>query len=140
MPGMNRRTAIAVGLTIAAASAVAPQAKAAMYGPEEGEPLKIEGVEGVRLIALSERATMIPGFKTAKLLDLVFQPGAKFPVIAMDKPMICHLIEGELQITNNGETFTAKKNEIWTCNAGGTEGAENTGSEPAVMRVAQLFA
>ena len=138
MPRVSRRTAIVAGLTVAAASTLPIKAKAAMYGPDEGEPL--EGIEGIRLITLSERATMIPGFKTAKLLDLVVQPGATFPVTAMDKPMICHLIEGELQITNNGETFTAKKNEVWTCNAGGTEGAENTAGEPAVMRVAQLIA
>lgn len=137
MPRVSRRTAIAVGLTVAAASAVPIQAKAAMYGPDEGEAM--EGMEGVRRIALSERATEISGFTTVRLLDLVFQPGAKFPESPME-PMICHMVEGELQIANNGDPFTAKKNDVWTCNAGGTEAAENTSGEPAVMRVAQLIA
>lgn len=138
MEGINRRTAMAVGLTVAAASAVPLSAKAAMYGPDEGEPFPAG--EGIRVIALSERPTMIEGFKSAKLLDLVFQPGAKLPETPMDKAMICHLVEGELQIINNGEEFTAKKDQVWTCNAGGTEAVNNVSGEPAVMRVAQLLA
>ena len=137
MPRVSRRTAIAAGLTVAAASAVPIPAKAALYGPDEGEPM--EGMEGIKLIALSERATEITGFTTVKLFDLVFQPGAKFPESPME-PMICHMIEGELEVTNNGEPFTAKMNDVWTCDSGGTEAAENTSGEPAVMRVAQLIA
>ncbi len=137
MEGINRRTAMAVGLTVAAASAVPLSAKAAMYGPDEGEPFPLG--EGIRVVGLSERPTMIEGFKSAKLLDLVFQPDAKLPATPMDQAMICHLVEGELEITNNGEKFTAKKNQVWTCNAGGTEAVNNLSGEPAVMRVAQLL-
>lgn len=137
MEGINRRTAMAVGLTVAAAAAVPLTAEAAMYGPEEGE--LFPAGEGIRVIALSERPTAIEGFKSAKLLDLVFQPGAKLPDTPMNMAMICHMIEGELEITNNGEKFTAKKDQVWTCNEGGTEAAENLSGEAAVMRVAQLL-
>src|SRR5688500_5440536 len=105
MEGINRRTAMTVGLTVAAVAAVPLSAKAAMYGAEEGEPFPAG--EGIRVVALSERPTGIEGFKSAKLLDLVFQPGAKLPETPMDMAMVCHVIEGELQITNNGEKFTA---------------------------------
>lgn len=137
MEGINRRTALAVGLTGVAASAVPLSAKAAMYGPEEGEPFPAG--EGIRVISLSERQTMIEGYKSVKLLDLVFQPGAKLPVTPMEKAMVCHVIEGELQIISNDEEFTAGKNAVWTCNPGGNEGATNDSGEPAVMRVAQLL-
>lgn len=50
MEGMNRRTAMALGMTAAAASVVSLQAKAATYGPEEGEAI----AEGVRQVNLSE--------------------------------------------------------------------------------------
>ena len=138
MEGMNRRTAIALGLTVAAASTASSQAKAAMYGADEGEPLTGEGFKGVRRVNLSERETMIPGFKKVVLIDLVFEPGGVFPVSPMPVAMICQLLEGELQITNSGQEITVKRNDVWSCNEGGTEGATNPGSEAAVMRVARL--
>lgn len=138
MSNVNRRTAMVVGLSVAAASAIATPAEAAMYGPEEGEPF--QGIEGIRVVSLSERPSMIAGFSKAQLLDLVVQPGAKLPVTPMDTAMVCHMIEGELQISNNGEEFTATKNQVWTCNPGGSEGLTNATNEAAVMRVALLVA
>ena len=134
MDGVNRRTAIALGLTAAAASAMPLRAKAATYGPEEGEVL----FEGVRRIALSERESMIPDYEMVRLFDVVFQPGAEYPKTVMPADMVCHMYEGQLQVTNNGKEFTAEQGQVWTCNKGGTESAMNTGGEPAIMRVAVL--
>jgi hypothetical protein len=45
------------------------------YGPDEGK----ETSPGVREIELSQRDAIIPGYKTVKMLDVVFQPGARAP-------------------------------------------------------------
>ena len=138
MSHMNRRTAMVLGLTAAVGPAALSQAKAAMYGSDEGEPLTGEGVKEVRRVSLSQRETMIPGYKEVVLYDLVFQPEATFPETEMPAAMVCQLLEGELEIINDGQRFTAKKNDVWTCHEGGTEGANNKASEAAVMRVARL--
>lgn len=83
---------------------------------------------------------MIQGYKTVQLRDYVLQPGASLPVSEMPEDMVCHVLEGTLQVTNNGNEFTAERGQVWTCNKGGTEGVRNATSEPAVMRVAHLMA
>ena len=134
MEGVNRRTAIAFGLTAAAATAVPLRAKAATYGPKQGEPL----FEGVRRIPLSERESMIPNYREVRLFDVVFQPGAEYPKTEMPTDMVCHMYEGQLQVTSNGNEFTAEPGQVWTCNKGGTESAKNASGELAIMRVAVL--
>ena len=83
---------------------------------------------------------MVPGFKTVRLRDISVQPGSAYPATAMKNPMVCHITEGELQVTQDGKTFAAKKNFVWTCNTGTMEGGENKGSTVAVMRVTDLLA
>ena len=58
----------------------------------------------------------------------------------MNNNMICHMAEGELQIDQGDMKFTAKKGDVWTCVTGGKEGASNTGSTVAVMRISDLLA
>jgi hypothetical protein len=48
--------------------------------------------------------------------DVIMQPGSKTMVPPMENAMVCHIAEGELQVEQDGRTFTAKKNFVWTCN------------------------
>ena len=34
----------------------------------------------------------------------------------MENAMVCHITEGELRVEQDGKTFTAKKDFVWTCN------------------------
>jgi len=54
--------------------------------------------------------------------------------------MICHITEGELQVEQEGKTFTAKKNFVWTCNKDTKEQASNVGSVVGIMRITDLKA
>jgi len=47
------------------------------------------------------------------------------PAPPMMNPMICHILEGELRLEQDGKTFTAKKNYAWTCNTDTKEQAFN---------------
>jgi hypothetical protein len=33
----------------------------------------------------------------------------------MMNAMVCHILEGEMRIEQEGKSFTAKKNYAWTC-------------------------
>jgi len=59
---------------------------------------------------------------------------------AMMNAMICHIPEGELRIVQEGKTFTAKKNFVWTCNKDTTEQAFNDANVVAIMRITDLKA
>jgi hypothetical protein len=99
-----------------------------------------ETAKGVKAKILGEGPAMIPGYKTVRLRDISYQPGSSSPANAMKNPMVCHVTEGELQVTqDNGKTFAAKKNTVWTCNTGTTEGVANSGSVVAVMRITDLL-
>src|SRR5438874_12452221 len=79
MQDMNRRSALTLGLTAAAATpllGLATSASAKEYGPTEGKEL----YPGIRLIDLGKRPSEISAYKTVHMLDVVFQPGAVFPV------------------------------------------------------------
>ena len=136
MENMDRR--LVVGLGLAASTLVLPTAAAAQtYGPDEGKEL----APGVRQVDLSERDSVIPAYKMVKLRDIVIQPGAKTggPDNVMKNDMICHMLEGELAVVQNGKEFTVKKGDVWTCaNADTTEGTNNKGDAAAIMRVTDL--
>jgi hypothetical protein len=73
--------------------------------------------------------------------DVIFQPKSKSPENQeMMNAMICHITEGELRVVQDGKTFTAKKNFVWTCNKGTIEHAANDGSVVAIMRITDLKA
>jgi quercetin dioxygenase-like cupin family protein len=135
MENMDRR--LVLGLGLAASTLVLPTAAAAeTYGPTEGK----EVGPGVRVVALGERASVIPGYAMIKLRDVVIQPGAKTPDNMMKNDMVCHMTEGELSVVQNKNKFTAKKGEVWTCaKTDTTEGTQNTGNAVAIMRVIDLM-
>ena len=136
MENMDRR--LVLGLGLAASTLVLPTAAAAQtYGPNEGKEL----APGVRQVDLSEREAVIPAYKMVKLRDVVIQPGAKTPDNMMKNDMLCHMTEGELAVVQNGNKFTVKKGDVWSCAKGQTtEGTQNKGSAVAIMRVIDLMA
>lgn len=138
MEEIGRRSALALGLAATAAPALLSSraAMAQAYGPEEGT----ETSPGVREIELSQRAAIIPGYKTVKMLDIVFQPGAEAPQETMENDVVCHITEGEMTIVLNGEEFKVKKNDVYTCAKGTTDVSRNHGDVVAVMRAIVLMA
>ena len=139
MNSIDRRSAIALGLTAAAATPIlgfATSAVAQTYAPDEGE----EVAEGVRIVTLSEKESVIPGYAKIKLRDVVIQPGAKTPDNVMMNDMVCHMTEGELSVVQNESKFTAKKGDVWACaKTNTTEGTQNTSDAVAIMRVIDLL-
>ncbi|ATU94982.1 hypothetical protein [Phyllobacterium zundukense] len=138
METVNRRSTLALGLTMAATPLMtwATPVAAQTYGPDEGKEL----APGVREIALGERASNIKAYAMVKLRDVVIQPGAKTPDNMMENDMLCHMTEGELSVVQNEKKFTVKKGEVWTCaKADTTEGTQNTSSAVAIMRVIDLM-
>jgi hypothetical protein len=87
-----------------------------------------------------ETPSLIPGFKTVSMRDVIVQPGSKTMGPPMMNAMICHITEGELQVEQDGKTFTAKKNFVWSCNKDTQEQVSNTGTVAAVMRITDLKA
>jgi quercetin dioxygenase-like cupin family protein len=105
------------------------------YGPDEGKEI----APGVRQIEVSQREAIIPGYKTVKMLVIVFQPGSYAPEETMESDMVCHMAEGELRIVQNGKEFRVKKGDVYTCTKGTTEEDWNEGTAVAVMRVTVLL-
>jgi hypothetical protein len=136
MEKVNRRSAVALGL--AAASA-------AMVKPAAAQTTDIVGKDttpwpGVVVRVYSETPAIIPGFRTVQLRDVIMQPGSKTMGPPMENAMVCHVTEGELQVEQEGKTFTAKKNFVWTCNKNTKEQSSNVSSAVAIMRITDLMA
>src|SRR3954453_20755387 len=130
MTKVDRRSALAIGLAAASAAVVNPaEAQTTDYKDTTVSPGVVNRVYG-------EGPSLIPGFKTVSLRDVIVQPGSKTPEqqLMMDA-MVCHITEGELQLVQDGKPFTAKKNFVWTCNKGTIEHAVNNGSVVAIMRI-----
>jgi hypothetical protein len=86
-----------------------------------------------------ESPSLIPGFKTVSMRDVIMQPGSKTMGPPMPNAMVCHILEGEMRIDQDGKVFTAKKNFCWTCNKDTKEQASNDGSAVAIMRITDLM-
>ena len=138
MEELNRRSALALGLTVAAIAplvAAPRRAAAEMYGPNEGK----EYHPGVRVVMLGKSESTIPAYKTIQLSDTVFQPGSTWPDEAMPNDMVCTVIEGELEITQGDKKFICKNGEVYSCGKDTHEMATNKGAMAAVMRVIDLL-
>jgi hypothetical protein len=136
MKKLDRRSALkTMALAAASAAVVKP---AASQTPDHKETTIAPGVV---LRDYSEGPSMIPGYKTVTLRDIIVQPGAKsVENNVMPNAMVCHITEGELQVVQDGKTFTAKKNFVWTCDKGTKEHVINNGTVVAVMRITDLKA
>jgi len=135
MEKVNRRSAVALGLAAASAAMVRPAA-AQTTGYRDATPwpgVVVRSYEG-------DTPSLIPGFKTVSMRDVILQPGSKTMGPPMMNAMVCHIAEGELQVEQEGKTFTAKKNYVWTCNKDTKEQVSNTGAVVAIMRITDLKA
>jgi quercetin dioxygenase-like cupin family protein len=134
MQKVNRRSAVALGLAAASAAMVKPAAAQTTKDATTPWPGVVVRAYG------GETPSLIPGFKTVSMRDIIIQPGSKIPSHPMDNAMLCHMTEGELQIDQDEKTFTAKKNFVWTCNKGTKEQSSNVSNAVAIMRIIDLVA
>jgi quercetin dioxygenase-like cupin family protein len=136
MENIDRRTALA--FVIAAASTAALGEKAQAQTADASKDL--DYAPGVKVRAYGEAKSIIPGFKTAKVYDVIMQPGSKTPEASspMTSALICQMIEGELRLLREGKDVIVKMNEVWTCNVGTNELGFNDTKAVAVMRVIDL--
>jgi hypothetical protein len=134
MEKVNRRS-VALGLAAASVAVVTPApAQTTDYKDTTVAPGVVNRVYG-------EGPSIIPGFKTVSLRDVIVQPGSKTPENqVMMNAMVCHITEGELRLVQDGKPFTAKKDFVWTCNKGTLEHAANDGAVVAIMRITDLKA
>ena len=135
MQKVNRRSAVALGLAAASAAVVKPAA-AQTTGYKDATPwpgVVVRAYDG-------ETPSLIPGFKTVSMRDVIMQPGSKTMGPPMENAMVCHITEGELRVEQDGKTFTAKKDFVWTCNKDTKEQASNAGNAVTVMRITDLKA
>src|SRR5438552_18908497 len=135
MTQVDRRSALTIGLAAASAAMVTPAAaQTTDYKDTTVAPGVVNRVYG-------EGPSIIPGFKTVSLREVIIQPGSKTPENqVMMSAMICHITEGELRVVQDGKTFTAKKNFVWTCNKDTIEHSANDGRVVAIMRITDLKA
>ncbi len=135
MTQVDRRSALAIGLAAASAAMVKPAAaQTTDYKDTTVAPGVVNRVYG-------EGPSIIPSFKTVSLRDIIIQPGSKTPENqVMMNAMVCHITEGELRVVQDGKTFTAKKDFVWTCNKDTIEHSANDGRVVAIMRITDLKA
>jgi hypothetical protein len=131
---MGLAAASAAVVTPAAAQAPAPM-PAAPAGGTETSPWP-----GVVVRSYSGSSAIIPGYRKVSMRDIIMQPGSKTAGPPMPNPMVCHILEGEMRLDQNGKSFTAKKNHVWTCNKGTKEQAFNESQAVAIMRITDLMA
>jgi hypothetical protein len=129
--GLGTASAFLVGGTVPAHSQTTPAAP-------PGAQTKTLG-KGVRQVIYGEGSSIIPGIKTVRLRDVILDPGAKIDPNPTT-PMICHMAQGELEVTRTNESFTAQPYRVWTCSTGMSEGVTNKGNTVAVMRIIDLIA
>src|SRR5712671_873183 len=101
MTKVDRRSALAIGLAAASAAVVKPAA-AQTTGHKDATPwpgVVVRAYDG-------ETSSLIPGFKTVSMRDVIMQPGSKTAGPPMMNAMVCHIAEGELRIEQDGKTFT----------------------------------
>jgi hypothetical protein len=107
---VDRRSALKIGFAAASAAVIKPvaaQTTDALAGKDTSP------WPGVVVRTNGESPSLIPGFKTVSMLDIIMQPGSKAAGPPMPNPMVCHILEGEMRIDQEGKTFTAKKNFCW---------------------------
>src|SRR2546425_12065398 len=136
MKTVDRRSALKIGLAAAAVAIMKPAASQTTgYKDTVRWP-------GVVVRAYGESPSLIPGFKTVSMRDMIIQPGSKGNPAGdpMMNAMVCHILEGELRLEQDGKSFTGKKNFAWTCNKGTKETAFNDSRAVAIMRITDLKA
>ena len=99
MQNVDRRSALALGLA-AASTAVVNSAVA----QTAGSPTETSPSPGVVVRTYGEERSLIPGFRTVMMRDVILQPGAKTKEdTEMMNAMVCHIAEGELRVVQDGK-------------------------------------
>ena len=138
MTDFNRRSAMTVGLSVAAATpfGLLPKpAVAEIYAADAGKEI----MPGIRQVELGEWPVDFGGYKRAVASDYIIAPGAGFPDDTMKNDVLCQMMEGELEITLNGTAFTGKVGHMFSCVVGTTETDMNKTAAAAIMRSIDLF-
>src|SRR4051812_38717726 len=138
MQNVDRRSAVAMALAAASVAVTKPGNAQTTGSPSATET---SPAPGVVIRSYGEEHSLIPGFKTVSMRDVILQPGAKTQENSeMMNAMLCHIPEGELTIVQDGKSFTGKKNYVWTCNKGTKEHVINNSNAVAIMRITDLKA
>ena len=125
MTTMCRRSALLLALAATAS---------ALTAPASAQP------QGISRQGWGKRDSMIPGYKSVSMRDVIYQPGAKTSNPSMPNDMVCHVPEGELRVKpSDGMEFVARKGDVWTCKKGIGEDLENVGKTVAIMRIIDLI-
>jgi hypothetical protein len=136
MQNVDRRSAVALALAAASVAVTKPGNAQATGSPGATETSPFPGVV---IRSYGEERSLIPGFKTVSMRDVILQPGAKTQEdTEMMNAMVCHMADGELRIVQDGKALTAKKNYAWTCNKGTKEHVVNDSNAVAIMRITDL--
>jgi len=138
MDDMDRRSVMGVGLTVTAVTPLlflATSAQAREYGADEGTEI----APGVRWVDLGEGHSDIPAYRSIKIGDAVYQPGAGTPEALMDNDMVCTILAGEFAIKQGDQEFTVKEGDVYSCGKGRPEESKNTSSVVGVHRIALLI-
>lgn len=134
MKTVDRRSVLMFGLAAASAAIMKPAASQTM-GYKDTTPFP-----GVVVRTYGESPSLIPGFTSVSMRDIIIQPGSKTAGPPMMNAMVCHITEGQLRVEQDAKTFTAKKNFVWTCDKGTKEQVFNDGKVVAIMRITDLKA
>ncbi|TRC99631.1 hypothetical protein FJV76_16995 [Mesorhizobium sp. WSM4303] len=138
MKTMNRRSAIALGVTAAAVTplfTLVASAKTKKYGPNEGKEI----APGVRVVEVGTGNSDIPAYKSISIVDVVFQPGAHAPATMMDNDMVCTITAGAFTIKKADKEFKLEEGGIYTCSKGKIDEATNTSKVVGIHRIAVLI-
>lgn len=130
---INRRSLLALGSGAASLLVLRTRDAEAAVGEET------EIAKGVKMKLLGEGPSLILGYNKVSMRDIIYEPGAVSDPHPMENPMICHIMQGELTIVQDGKKFVARKNYVWTCAKDTVEGATNNGTTVAIMRITDLL-
>ena len=106
MEQVNRRSALKIGFAAASAAVVSPvaaQTTDALSGKDTSP------WPGVVVRTYGESPSLIPGFKTVSMRDIIMQPGSKTAAPPMANPMVCHILEGEMRIDQEGRSLPRRR-------------------------------
>ena len=140
---MSRRTAVTLSLSAATAAPLLISARSAKaagapnYGPNEGTELS----PGRRMVEIGEIPSEMEAYKSIKIVDVVYQPGAADPTEAvMNSDMLCYILAGEFRIKKAGqEPYNVKEGDFYTCGKGKTDKATNISSGVGIHRIVMLM-
>src|SRR5437867_5681215 len=106
MKTVDRRSALKIGLAAAAAAIMKPAASQTTGYKETTR------FPGVVERAYGENPSIIPGFKTVSIRDIIIQPGSKTANPPMMNAMVCHITEGELRFEQDGKRSEEHTSEL----------------------------